>query len=315
MSYERMCRSETELEAEIAALQANVAALLAEAEAVDAAEDERYGPDGRGDELPEELQRREQRLARIREAKEALEAEAAARETARRAELAEQGKTPRQPPNGRDPFKPKPRQQRNFTDPESRIMKTADGAFHQCFSGQALVDARAQVIVAAELSDEAPDTRQLEPALEQLADNLDQVDAELPDGATLSADAGYFSAHNITITSEYGLDPHIATGRRGSCEPRRAARSTPAARRSWSRCSASSTPSRTPASFCSAGNRPHATNGASTARSTTSSSCTEQAASASSRRPEPDRRRTGPAADEPTALAARPPEGVTDPRS
>src|SRR6266540_3323891 len=95
MSYERMVKAEAQLEAEISALRANVRALLEEAEAVDAEEDERYGPDRRGDELPEELQRREQRLARIREAKQALEAEAAAREAARRAELAEQGKKPR----------------------------------------------------------------------------------------------------------------------------------------------------------------------------------------------------------------------------
>src|SRR5215210_2098408 len=92
MSYERMAKAETQLEAEIAAISANVAALLAEAEAVDAEEDERYGPDRRGDELPAELQRREQRLARIREAKQALEAETAAREAARRSELAEEGK-------------------------------------------------------------------------------------------------------------------------------------------------------------------------------------------------------------------------------
>src|SRR5437667_459527 len=86
MSDERIVKAEAQLEAEIAAIRANVRALLQEAEAVDAAEDERYGPDRRGDELPEDLQRREQRLARIREAKAALEAEAAAREAARRAE-------------------------------------------------------------------------------------------------------------------------------------------------------------------------------------------------------------------------------------
>jgi len=128
MSYERMVKAEAQLEAEIAVIGANVRALLEEAAAVDAEEDERFGPDRRGDELPAELQRREQRLARIREAKQALEAEAAARESARRAELAAEGKQPRRPPNGRDPFKPKPRAQRNFTDPESKIMKTADGS-------------------------------------------------------------------------------------------------------------------------------------------------------------------------------------------
>jgi len=219
MSYKRMAKAEAQLEAEIAAIRANVRALLEEAEAVDGEEDERYGPDRRGDELPAELQRREQRLARIREAKQALEAEAAEREAARRAELAAQGKQPRTPRAGRDPSAPKLGAQRNFTDPESKIMKTSDGAYHQCYNGQAIVDATAQVILAAELADEAPDTRQLEPALEQLADNLAVIDAELPAGATLSADAGYFSEANVEITVEHGLDPHIATGRFKHSEP------------------------------------------------------------------------------------------------
>src|SRR5439155_13805989 len=106
MSYERMGKAEVQLEAEIAALRANVAALFEEAEAVDTDEDERYGPDRRGDELPEELRRREQRLARIREAKQAREADGVEREADRRAELAVEGKTPRPPPGGRDAFKP-----------------------------------------------------------------------------------------------------------------------------------------------------------------------------------------------------------------
>src|SRR5512132_4067863 len=112
-------------------------------------QDAEFGADRRGDELPAELQRREDRLARIREAKEALEAEAREAETKRRAEMEERGKTPRQARGGRDPFKPKPKAQRNFTDPESRIMKTSDGAFHQCYNGQAIVDAKTQVIVVA----------------------------------------------------------------------------------------------------------------------------------------------------------------------
>ena len=219
MSYERMGKAEAQLEAEIAAIRANVAALLEEADAVDAEEDERYGPDRRGDELPEELQRREQRLAKIREAKQALEAEAAEREAARRAELAAQGKTPRGPRDGRDPYAPKASAQRNFTDPESKIMKTSDGAYHQCYNGQAIVDSTAQVIVAAELSDEAPDARQLEPALDQLAENLEAIAAQLPKAAALTADAGYFSEENIKTTAEHGLDPHVATGRFKHSEP------------------------------------------------------------------------------------------------
>jgi transposase len=215
MSYERMTRKEAGLETEIAALRENVDALLADAERVDAEEDERFGRDRRGDELPEELQRRERRLATIREAKAALEAEAAEAETARRAELEAQGKTPRAPRDGRDPFKPKPTAERNFTDPESKIMKTSDGSFHQCYNGQTIVDSVAQVIVCAELSDQAPDARQLGPALAQLGENLEAIDAELPTDVALLGDAGYFSEDNVHITAEHGLDPYLATGRGG----------------------------------------------------------------------------------------------------
>jgi len=213
MGYARMVDKETELEGEIAALGAQIDAVLADAEATDAAEDAEFGADRRGDELPEELQRRETRLRKIREAKQALEAEARAAETARRAEMAAQGKTPRRPPGGRDPFAPKPKAQRNFTDPESRIMKTSDGAFHQCYNGQAIVDSQTQVIVACDASDQAPDARLLEGSLGQLTDNLAAIDVELLGGAALLGDAGYCSEHNVMITAQHGLDPYLATGR------------------------------------------------------------------------------------------------------
>jgi transposase len=219
MSYERMVTKEQQLEAEIAQLRENVDALLSEAEQVDAQEDERFGADRRGDELPEELKRREQRLAKIKEAKEALEAEAREAETARRAELEAQGKQPRAPRDGRDPFAPRPNAQRNFTDPESKIMKTADGSYHQCYSGQAIVDSVCQVIVVAELSDQAADQRQLRPALEQLDENLEAIDAELPDDAALTADGGYFSEENVETCEQHGVDPFIATGRFKHAEP------------------------------------------------------------------------------------------------
>jgi len=219
MSYQRMQRKEPELEAEIAELEANVRRWFEEAERVDAEEDELYGPDRRGDELPERLRDRKGRLEAIREAKEALEREAAERETARRASLEQEGKKPRPARDGRDPYKPKPSAQRNFTDPESRIMKTSDGSFHQCFNAQAVVDSKTQVIVAAELTDQAPDAEQLAPALDQLDENLAAVGAELPAAATLAADAGYFSERNIATTIAHGLDPHIATGRFKHSEP------------------------------------------------------------------------------------------------
>lgn len=219
MSYERMIKKEAQLEAEIAALRANVEGLLSDAERTDAVEDERFGPDYRGDELPAELQRREQRLAVIGAAKAALEAEAFERETKRRADMEAEGKKPRQPPGGRDPFKPKPAAQRNFTDPESRIMKTADGSFHQCFNGQAVVDSRTQIIVACEVSCDAPDAQRLGPALNELAGNLSRIGAALPDGAVLTADAGYLSEANVTTTVERGLDPFFASGRFRPGEP------------------------------------------------------------------------------------------------
>lgn len=219
MSYERMTKKESELEAEIGELRERARGLLAEAEATDAAEDELYGADRRGDELPEELARRETRLAKLREAKAALEAEAKEREEARRAEMRSEGREPRDPPSGRDPFAPKPTDQRNFTDPDSKIMKSSDGAFHQSYNGQAVVDSDFQVIVAAELSNHAPDSRELEPALEQLAENLEAIGGELGQGAVLAADAGYFSEDNVATAAERGLDPHIATGRQKHSDP------------------------------------------------------------------------------------------------
>jgi transposase len=219
MSYDRMLKAEADLDAETRELRQIAERVLAEAAAVDAAEDEQFGPDNRGDELPPELRRREDRLKWIREAKAALEAEAEAAETARREQMRADGREPRMPRNGRDPFKPKPRAQRNFTDPESRIMKTGDGSFHQCFNAQAIVDSTAQVIVAAELSNIAPDAGQLEGVLEDLARNLDAIDAALSEDAALLGDAGYFSEANVQTAIDHGLDPLLATGKFKHNEP------------------------------------------------------------------------------------------------
>ncbi len=127
MSYARMSEKEKQLAAE-------VSALLAEAERVDKAEDATYGKHRRGDELPEELARRESRLAKLREAKAALEEQArAAAEQAAREKAAERGEdeqvTAEHVARARENATPTPTAQRNFTDPDSKIMKTADGAF------------------------------------------------------------------------------------------------------------------------------------------------------------------------------------------
>jgi Transposase DDE domain len=116
--------------------------------------------------------------------------------------------------------------------PESRVMKSADDAFHPSYSGQPVIDGTTQVMVAAELSDQTPDAEQLEPALDQLKENLEATGTELPEGAALSADAGYFSEENVNRTAAHGLDRHIATGRfkRRFASARRPARRSPCAR-------------------------------------------------------------------------------------
>jgi hypothetical protein len=98
-------------------------------------------------------------------------------------------------------------------------MKTADGSFHQCFNAQAVVDSKTQIIVACEVSRDAPDVQRLEPALNELAGNLAEIGACLPTGAVLTADAGYLSEANVTTTEEHGLDPFIASGRFKTGEP------------------------------------------------------------------------------------------------
>ena len=216
MSYGRMGETEARLKREIEAL-------LAQAEAADAAEDAQYGEGRRGDELPAELQRRESRLRKIAEARAELErearekaeqerAEAEEKLAARREEEKQTGKKAR----GREPRVPDPEQakpdakaQRNFTDAESRIMPDGanKGSFVQGYNAQAAVDATAQVIVAAEVTQQTTDNRQLLPMLEQVEQNLGRK----PQSA--SADAGYWSEANVTEERVGGIDLHIATGR------------------------------------------------------------------------------------------------------
>ena len=223
MSYERMGETEKKLEAE-------VKALLAEAGRVDAEEDGKYGKGKRGDELPGELARRESRLGKIREAKTALEEEA--REAAQKkqaeveARLREREKQEEErgrkmggrPPQAPDPeeAKPEPKAQRNFTDPDSRIMK--DGAtkeFVQAYNAQAAVDGQAQVIVAAALTQEANDKRQLVPMLAE----VEVMTGSKPEQAT--ADAGYFSEQSVTDARLEGIDLLVAPDRQkhGGEEP------------------------------------------------------------------------------------------------
>jgi transposase len=200
MSYERMGETEKKLEEEIQKL-------LAEAERVDAEEDTIHGKNKRGDELPEELQRRESRLLKLRQAKAELEkeakekAEAAAAEVKKRleereAKEAETGVKPAgRKPKVIDPeeAKPEPKAQRNFTDPESRIMVDGanKGAFVQAYNAQIAVDGTAQVIVATQVTQAANDVQQLVPMAAAITQNVGRM------ADTTSADAGYFSDANV----------------------------------------------------------------------------------------------------------------------
>ena len=188
MSYGRMKEESARLEREIADL-------LGSASRIDDEEDSRFGKDARGDELPEELRFRESRLAKIRQAMSELEAEAeeAAKEEASEADSSDEDPQParrarrKKPPSG----VPDDKAQKNFTDPESRIMKSADKSFIQGYNAQAGVDSEYQVVVATMVTSEAADAVHVEAMVERIEQNT----GELPD--EMSLDAGYYSDANV----------------------------------------------------------------------------------------------------------------------
>lgn len=246
MSYARMLEEEARLKAE-------VEALLARADEVDAREDEELGVGHDAEDIPAELARRETRLAKIREAREALEREAAEaraehlreqaqslKETAadasspqKRRRLAatladvrlDQAKqldgrdddddppagAPTDMPSNRVPTdpsgKPKGTAQRNFTDPDSRIMMK-HGAFVQAYNAQIVVDAEHQIILAHGVGNQAPDVEYFIPMVERL---VGQVPIE--SGTTLLADSGYISNGNVRFAEARCVDALIAVGR------------------------------------------------------------------------------------------------------
>lgn len=204
MSYGRMKKTEAELQAE-------VDELLRQADEVDEAEDAEYGRDKRGDELPEELRYREGRLKKIREAKAELEREAREEaETKRReAEAQRAGKDPRGAhPREPDPT-PKDKAQKNFTDPDSRIMPQPGDrlAFIQGYNCQAAVDGKEQVIVAADVVQQTNDNKQAQPMLEQVAANMGKAPSKA------SMDAGYFSEDNVEALAKMGVEVFVPPGR------------------------------------------------------------------------------------------------------
>jgi len=264
MSHERMLKAEAQLEKEIKEL-------MRKAEILDAQEDSKYGKGKLGSDLPKELQRRQDRLAKIFQARKAMEAEAAAaaaRDRAKQATAAEaaaadalaaehadaseqqklRDKADRSrkkaeaakdlaiekaqeaglDPDGLDPQpadampqrglahrsdgSPKASTQRNFTDPDSHIMKS-DGNMLQGYNCQAAVDGDHQVIVAMGVSNQPPDVEHLEPMLERTIANT----GACPE--TFIADAGYWSEDNVSACEKRGADPHISTGRQKHGQP------------------------------------------------------------------------------------------------
>jgi hypothetical protein len=195
-----------------AELKAEVDRWLAAAEAADREEDGLYG-ERRGDEMPGWVADKQKRLERIRQAKAELEAEARAAaeaETKARAEAQEQrqAKGRKKPGKPAAPPKAEPagKAQRNFTDPESRILKTKDG-YIQGYNAQAAVDGEAQIIVAHTLTNSSSDQAQLAPLLDGLKANLGRNPHEV------SADAGYCSDANLRTIKRRRIEGYIATGR------------------------------------------------------------------------------------------------------
>ena len=200
MSYGRMQRAAS-------ALSAEVAGWLAQAEAADAAEDAEHGPEQRGDELPDWVADKETRLERIRTAKAALEAEAKAAAPPDDAEpgpssgMSDHGR-PRRAPDGGPPA----RAQRNFTDPDSRVLKTRDG-FVQGYNGQLAVDGAHQVIVAQRLTTNGSDQAGLVPLLDATTAALGRQPREV------SADAGFCRESNLEALAARAIRGYLTPGR------------------------------------------------------------------------------------------------------
>src|ERR1700678_1806109 len=215
LSYEHAGKIEEQLKAE-------VADLMARAEAADAAE----VADGMS--IPDELARREARLAKLAEArakiearaKERFEREAAehrAKLAAREAKAEAAGKKPGGKPPAPPVEGPQPKDQINLTDEDSRIMPVAGGGFDQCFNAQAVVAAESLLVIAVEVVQAPNDKQQIAPMLDKIA----ALPEQLGRPETLLADNGYFSEANVTLCAAANIEPLIAPGRQPHHQPLR----------------------------------------------------------------------------------------------
>lgn len=207
MSYGRMKEEEKRLRQEIEAL-------VKAAGDLDELEDKKFGKNFRGDELPEELRRREDRLEAIIEAKKRLE-ERKRQEDAEKIEAEEKrdkSENKRGPKRKHPLGKPKDSDQENFTDPDSRIMKTSSGGFEQCYNAQVAVDSTAQIVVAAEITQSAVDSKQLIP----MVDAVTEIVGAAP--KLVLADAGYRSEDNFQKLEDRKVKGVVSLGREGRAD-------------------------------------------------------------------------------------------------
>ncbi len=201
MSYQR-------LQAEERRLAKEVAQMCAQARSTDANEDQLYGVDHRGDELPEELHHRQSRLTKIRDAKARLEQAQREADTARGRHKDDDRKPPgRGRRYKRDFGVPEDKAQSNFTDPQSSIMQTAEG-FQQCYNGQLAVDRDFQIIVENKLTANASDNGELLEVLAGVENNLDRR----PEAVL--ADAGYRDESRFKVLEQRHIDGYIALKRK-----------------------------------------------------------------------------------------------------
>ena len=193
MSYDRMLMEEKKLRSEIRKL-------TQAAREQDDIDDQDFGPDFRGDELPQELSDRKTRLQTIQAAKKRLEERKAAEAEAKEGEASE---------TKSERVLPQPRDQENFTDPDSRIMPTAGNSFAQSYNAQIAVDAKAQIVVAATVSQKPKDMGLLMPVVNTAHENTESIPKRV------LADTGYKNERDLQQLEDLGIDGYVSIGREG----------------------------------------------------------------------------------------------------
>lgn len=202
MSYDRMLIEEKKLRSEIRKL-------TQAARDQDDIDDNTFGPDFRGDELPQELRNRKTRLQTIQAAKKRLEERKAAEAKAKQEAAEKESKGTKTDAGKTEAVLPEPRDQENFTDPDSRIMPTSGKGFEQSYNAQVAVDAEAQIVVAALVSQSPRDMGLLIPVVKAASENTEIVPTRV------LADAGYKNEHDLELLEELGIDGYVSIGREG----------------------------------------------------------------------------------------------------